>query len=454
MSVNFFISYTAVDRKWAEWVAGTLEEAGYTTVLQAWDFRPGQNFVQQMDDAMRESERTIAIVSRDYYRSAYAVPEWSAAVTRDPTGRRGVLLPIRVDDVVLEGIFATLTRIDLLNLSPDAARTRLLEGVSLERVRPAGIPGLPEGERARFPGALPPIWRVPHDRNPAFTGRDDQLTDLRQRLAQARNRPAIAALTGTGGIGKTAIAVEHCYRASADYQVVWWVRAARRESAVADLASLAEPLELDTRDDGVDLAAQYAAVRQWLDQHDQWLLILDEAENDSTFRSIVPQGGGGHVLVTSRDPAWRRAAEIVQSVQLLAADSSLRLLEMRTGLTGDRHATALADALGHLPLALELAGAFVERQGIGVQGLSSTARTIRWNAGARGLSTSGLPAHIGHGVDRVVERSRSPRFSGDRTVAAVRLCRSGRPASMGTPGRRRGISGCAERTSGHGGCPG
>ena len=40
---DFFISYNSADRQWAEWIAWQLEEAGYTTVLQAWDFRPGPN---------------------------------------------------------------------------------------------------------------------------------------------------------------------------------------------------------------------------------------------------------------------------------------------------------------------------------------------------------------------------------------------------------------------------
>jgi TIR domain len=35
---DFFISYTGVNRPWAEWIAVQLEAAGYTTVLQAWDF--------------------------------------------------------------------------------------------------------------------------------------------------------------------------------------------------------------------------------------------------------------------------------------------------------------------------------------------------------------------------------------------------------------------------------
>jgi TIR domain len=45
---DFFISYTAADRAWAEWVAWQLEAAGWTTVLQAWDFAVGENFVLRM----------------------------------------------------------------------------------------------------------------------------------------------------------------------------------------------------------------------------------------------------------------------------------------------------------------------------------------------------------------------------------------------------------------------
>jgi hypothetical protein len=45
---DFFISYTQVNRPWAEWIAVQLEAAGYTTLLQAWDFRPGSDFIHQM----------------------------------------------------------------------------------------------------------------------------------------------------------------------------------------------------------------------------------------------------------------------------------------------------------------------------------------------------------------------------------------------------------------------
>ncbi|MCH8289827.1 toll/interleukin-1 receptor domain-containing protein, partial [Candidatus Poribacteria bacterium] len=35
---DFFVSYNRADRAWAEWIAWHLEEAGYTVVIQAWDF--------------------------------------------------------------------------------------------------------------------------------------------------------------------------------------------------------------------------------------------------------------------------------------------------------------------------------------------------------------------------------------------------------------------------------
>ena len=43
MAINFFISYNKADKTWAEWVAWQLEANGYTTVIQAWDFKAGNN---------------------------------------------------------------------------------------------------------------------------------------------------------------------------------------------------------------------------------------------------------------------------------------------------------------------------------------------------------------------------------------------------------------------------
>jgi hypothetical protein len=102
---NFFISYNKADRTWAEWIAWELEEEGYTIFLQAWDFRPSENFVVKMNEAIRETERIIAVLSPHYLNAVFTQPEWAAAFAQDHTSERGVLLPVRVQECDLKGLF-------------------------------------------------------------------------------------------------------------------------------------------------------------------------------------------------------------------------------------------------------------------------------------------------------------------------------------------------------------
>jgi hypothetical protein len=140
---NFFISYTGVDRAWGEWIAWHLEEAGYTTTLQAWDFRPGSNFVLQMHAAAQDSERTIAVLSERYMAAAYTHPEWAAAFRQDPTGAKRRLVPVRVGACEPQGLLGATVYIDLVGLSPDAARRTLLAGLAEGRAKPSVAPEFP-----------------------------------------------------------------------------------------------------------------------------------------------------------------------------------------------------------------------------------------------------------------------------------------------------------------------
>jgi len=157
---SFFVSYTAADRRWSEWIAWTLEEAGYVVRLQAWDFRPGSSFPLEMQRAMQECDRTIAILSPSYVAAEFPQPEWAAAFAADPTGRLGKLLPVRVADFRPPGIFAINVYIDLVGLAEEAARTKLLSGVERGRAKPTIKPAYPGSESAHaksprpaFPGS-------------------------------------------------------------------------------------------------------------------------------------------------------------------------------------------------------------------------------------------------------------------------------------------------------------
>src|SRR5258706_9417646 len=126
---DFFVSYNKADRAWAEWIAWQLEAEGYTTILQAWDFRPGSNFVLEMQSAARTAKRTIAILSPDYLTSLYTQPEWAAAFVQDPTGQKGLLLPVRVRPCELTGLLPSIIYLDLVDLDASQAAIALLAGV-------------------------------------------------------------------------------------------------------------------------------------------------------------------------------------------------------------------------------------------------------------------------------------------------------------------------------------
>src|SRR5437899_4661168 len=100
---DFLISYTTADQAWAEWIAWHLEEAGYSTVLQAWDFLPGSNFVVEMDEATIWTERTILVLSERYLVSEFAKAEWATRFREDPVGQGRRIIPVRIEACEVKG---------------------------------------------------------------------------------------------------------------------------------------------------------------------------------------------------------------------------------------------------------------------------------------------------------------------------------------------------------------
>jgi hypothetical protein len=133
---HFFISYNKADRIWAEWIAWHLEEAGYTTIIQAWDFRPGMNFVFEMHEAVQQADRTIAVLSTNYLEALYTYPEWQAAFKQEPRGEQGILVPVRIQECTPPGFLGLISYIDLVGLDETAARETLLDGVRQGRHTP------------------------------------------------------------------------------------------------------------------------------------------------------------------------------------------------------------------------------------------------------------------------------------------------------------------------------
>jgi transcriptional regulator with XRE-family HTH domain len=230
----------------------------------------------------------------------------------------------------------------------EAARGRIPAAEVLTTRRGSGRP---------LAATRPRLWNVPA-RNPAFTGREDLLAAVRERLQTGR-AAVVQALYGMGGVGKTQLAAEYAHRFAESYHLAWWINAEQSGLIADQIASLGQGLGCIPP--GAENEALRAAVLAELRQHDRWLLIFDNAGAPADVMPWLP-GGGGHVLITSRERGWDEVASPVEVDLLTRAESIEMLLHRAPGLT-EADADRLAAALGDLPLAIAQAAAFMAGTG-------------------------------------------------------------------------------------------
>jgi tetratricopeptide (TPR) repeat protein len=211
------------------------------------------------------------------------------------------------------------------------------------------------------PGTLSPIWNVPFVANPNFTGREALLTALHDALISGQSAALTQTLSGLGGVGKTQLAVEYCYRHRDDYHVIWWVQTEEAATLAADYAALASELGLPEHD-ASEQEVVVNAVRRWLEQHGEWLLIFDNVTAPGEVQPYLPRAASGHVLITSRSQAWGGLAQRL-TVAVFERLESVAFLSQRTQQGDTAAADALAEALGDLPLALAQAASYIESTG-------------------------------------------------------------------------------------------
>lgn len=214
------------------------------------------------------------------------------------------------------------------------------------------------------PTTLPGPHRMPLAPARLFSGRDQALQTLVRRLRDQAVGEAVA-ITGIGGVGKTSLASELAHRYGQFFSGgVFWISCAdptaiERELAACGATGLVQ--HPDWRD--LTLAERVELVGQAWQAPEPRLLIFDNCEDDETLLRWRPTTGGCRVVLTSRRARWPRSLGVSElPLHELEPAAALALLHRyRPDLPADdARLAAIVGELAGLPLALHLAGSYLE----------------------------------------------------------------------------------------------
>jgi len=223
------------------------------------------------------------------------------------------------------------------------------------------------------------IWssEIP-PRNPHFSGRVSELELMRDSLNN-QQAPHVQVVVGMGGIGKTELATEYIHHNRDDYEIIWWIRAEHHDRVRDALVKLAQRLGLReaTTDSGRDRTITAVLDALQSEARSSWLLVYDNAVNPLELHKYLPASRpGGHVLITSRELNWpsyivadgiellpfteEEAVSFLRGkVPGLAASDGRKKLAQEEDARRENEARRLAAELGHLPIAIDHAAAYL-----------------------------------------------------------------------------------------------
>ncbi|MFJ6889607.1 tetratricopeptide repeat protein [Streptomyces californicus] len=233
-------------------------------------------------------------------------------------------------------------------------------------------------------GPPPPLdWPIRIGAIPRLATAFQARPNLRDTVAAVRSETGAVVLTqvltGGGGVGKTqfaaALAREYLYAERESADLVIWVSSASVNQAVSSYAQAASAVRAPGCT-GESMEADARALLDWLAGTDRrWLVVLDDIDDPAALEDWWPDGNGhtGWTLATTRrrEAALSAGGRRVVDVGLYTPEEAITYLRVRLSdagharlHNGDEAAGRLADVLGHLPLALGHAAAYMINESV------------------------------------------------------------------------------------------
>ena len=384
-----FISYSHKDEAWKDHLKTHLAVLEHQNLLSVWDDRQiaaGDDWYPEIEQAIESAQIAILLISAEFLSSKFILGKEIPPLLERRREEDLRVIPLILKPCSWQTV-SWLTKIqgrplDNRPLSgfDEHHRDYHLSQLALEinelltKIPSSIQPNISANTIA--PLQTPKVNYDP--RNPAFlvpfrakgkymVGRDAALEKVRQQLLAGKPTSIgqTALFQGIGGLGKTQLAVEYAYHYRDAYpNGVYWITADENIDAqltqIAVTANWVAPVS--------EHAVKLDVARNRLRTYSDCLVVFDNLESVEAIRDYLPDASANpHILVTSR----REQVEFADvELDLLNDEQSYSMLVQEAGKAPENEAEKSAAheivaALNGLPLALELAGAYLARRRIG-----------------------------------------------------------------------------------------
>jgi len=375
-----FISYSHADTKWREELEKQLKPYLRAGSIKCWSDKqivPGSKWFEEIESALDQTRVAVLLVTPNFFASDFIHENELGPLLKEAVrgGVRILWVPVRTSSYKktalkdYKAVFDPGTPLaEMKKAERDKAWVRICEEIE----RAVNPPSDQSPERiSSASGPKRALLNIPY-RNPFFTGREAVLTELQETLVGQR----CAVLSGLGGVGKTQTVVEYAYRHSGEYAHAFWATADSREAVGSGYATIVSVLELpEARARDQTLAVE--AMKCWLSSHENWLLVLDNADDLAMTREFIPSGNNGHVILTTRELATGAIGRRLDIEKMGTDEGAMLLLRRAMYIPEDASLDAAAESdqatakkiatqLDGLPLALDQAGAYIEETACGL----------------------------------------------------------------------------------------
>ncbi|QDU11369.1 toll/interleukin-1 receptor domain-containing protein [Gimesia aquarii] len=386
---DFFIAHAGSDKEIAKQFYDGLQNHSQV-FLDSKSLILGDDWDIALSKAQKQSLITVVLISSKTGAAYYQREEIAAAIAyarKNPNGHR--IIPIYLDDECREsneipyGLRLKHSLIISENCTIQTAISKLIEVLKFLKNVDKKISDQDLSSSSVAKNELLKVFDVPFRENPLFTGRDEELQKLRERLISGKKAALTQAIRGLGGIGKTQLAVKYAYLYQYEYEHVFWVQLSNKFSK-SDEGSIAEETEPKLQivnsyvelcqklrvpfDDSQPQTAIYA-FQQWMEQNPNWLLIFDNADDPKLLKSFLPPQPQGHIILTSRAHTFDslgilKPIEVEKLPLNEATDFLIERIARELEDSEKDFAEQLAKELDGLPLALEQAGAYIHESSL------------------------------------------------------------------------------------------